>query len=105
MDFGWIDTFAQREHLALTVIMFPSGSSQVSLVTSTKKIHRDGENAVSSLQMSASNFMTSWAECVVESVGSFTREICVEHYFDAIEAFSADSGDLSLREHVGLFVI
>ena len=69
------------------------------------KIHRDGENAVSSLQMSASHFVTCWAECAVESVGSFTREICVEQYLDAIETFSADSGDVSLLEHEGLFVI
>ena len=81
VGFGWINTFAQREHLALTVIMFPSGSSQVSLVTSTNKIHRDGENAVSSLQMSASNCMTCWAECAVESVGSFTSEICLVALF------------------------
>ena len=41
----------------------------------------------------------------MESVGSCTSEICVEHYFDAIEAFNADSGDVSLLEHEGLFVI
>ena len=39
---------------------------------------------------------------VVESAGSSINEVWLEQYFRAVETFSANSGDVSVWENVGL---
>ena len=54
------------------------------------------------LWMSTSQFFGDLERSVVDPAGSFTSEIWLEHYFCAVETFSADSDDVPVWENVGL---
>ena len=61
--------------------------------------------AYNSLLTYTSHFMLLWGEVSWNPLASASVKTWLEQYSDAMETFSADSDDVSVREHVGLFRI
>ena len=78
------NTFAQRKHLAPTVMVFSSGLVR--------------------LQRKSASIRVVLERSVVESAGLFANETWLEQYIDAMKAFSADRDDVSVCELTDLLV-
>ena len=89
MELGWDNTFAQRRRLAPTVMMFPSGSSQVSPWRPEQSLRGVSERAPSLCEITVSQTKDGVMQSVVV-VGHCVRHAVARYHHSASRQGSLD---------------